>query len=92
MHSAPLLALQAAAPDAVTCLMLRVQLKAVRLLKAADVILYDDLGAEASPRHMPLTVVCCKHYITPDSWESTSLQQPALDWRQKWESDWRREQ
>ena len=67
MHSALMLALQAAAPDAVTCLMLHVQLKAVRLLKAADVILYDDLGAEASPRHMPLTAVCCKHSITPDS-------------------------
>lgn len=26
-----------------------VQLKAVRLIKAADVIMYDDLGAEVSP-------------------------------------------
>ena len=28
-----------------------VQLKAVRLIKAADVIMYDDLGAEVSPHN-----------------------------------------
>ena len=51
-HSALSIKVQAAAPDAMTPLMLHVQLKAVRLLKAADVILYDDLGAEASPRQI----------------------------------------
>lgn len=56
-HSALSLKLQAATPGAMTSLVLHVQLKAVRLLKASDVILYDDLGAEASPRQ--IAADCC---------------------------------